>query len=1267
MVPPANLQEFKGLGQEPRDKTRILLIDDQPVTFKLIARMLEDTPDLELHYCQNPLEALAVTKQLDPSVVLMDMVMPEIDGMELLRQFRSPTGQRRVPIIMLTVQDMPHLKAACFEMGANDYLIKLPEATEMRARLRHHGLIYESRQRHRMLEAALRASEEKYRKLFNHAQDAILITDAASGAIANANSAAARMMGRSTEQLEQMRITDLFPPEHAEEYAALFVNRAHQSGLFNREFNIVLPEGGTTPVEVSSADFVVGGRPMVQGMFRDVTERKQAQRNLHRALTRLSESESQLQGVLDNAGTVIFLSDLDGRFLLINRQFETLFQITREWARGRACDEVMSPEAARHFSHLQQEVGRLDGHVEKEISLHLTDGPHTWVAVGFPLRDADGQMVAIGAILTDITRRKRAEQELRDHRDKLDILVRERTNELERANAGLRSNQQALTRQASIVAASRDLMFLMDDGFILQAVNDALLDYLNLPRQQVEGASVLTLLPEPSVKLAHRKLSACLKGKTVDLAVDGGRLGLGRCWLEVALTPFRPEGQRIAGVVGVLRDATERRRIARELTESRQRLQAILDHAPTLITLKDPEGRYQLVNHAFERLLQTRDRHLAGRDDHALFAPDVAERIQSADRAALAGDDGASLSEESLPGPFGDHDFLVSRFPLHDAEGRVVALGSIAADISDRRHTLQQLQLAASVFETAAEGILITDRTGCIQDVNPAYSNITGYARQEVLGKNPRISKSGRHDEAFYAEMWRRLIDEGRWSGEIWDRRKNGELYPKWLSISAVRDDEGVISHYVGIFSDISDIKATEQELEHLAYFDPLTTLPNRILFKNRLTHEFTAAKRHGARVALLFLDLDRFKKVNDSLGHTAGDTLLVEAAQRINSCVREVDTVARMGGDEFTAILTDIRRNEDAATVARDIIARLREPFVINEQNVYVGASVGISIYPDNGIDFDTLTKNADAAMYRAKERGRGAYAFFTEEMQEQAREALSLEDHLRQGFANGEFTLRYQPIIDLQSGDLMAVEALLRWQSPDHDELVLPEEFLPLCEETGLIAPLGAWALREACEQALQWRRQGAPALRVAVNLSARQFQERGFAGLVEETLYELDLPAEALLLEVAENVVMRNQKGANETFERLRGLGVGLALDDFGAGYTSLDFIKRLPVSMLKLHQRFIDGLPGDKADAAIVELVAGLARNLDLTLVAEGVEQAEQAEFLRKAGAQSAQGFHLCRPMPPLEFLPLLRRVTEELDGDWRQLAALSVAADATVDA
>ncbi|MET0072570.1 MAG: EAL domain-containing protein [Candidatus Thiodiazotropha sp.] len=550
----------------------------------------------------------------------------------------------------------------------------------------------------------------------------------------------------------------------------------------------------------------------------------------------------------------------------------------------------------------------------------------------------------------------------------------------------------------------------------------------------------------------------------------------------------------------------------------------------------------------------------------------------------------------------------------------------------------EKLRLAERAFQNTAEGITVTDENGDIVSTNPAFEAITGYTNEEVMGQNPRLLKSGHHEPSFYRDMWDTLLKAGHWRGEIWNRRKNGDVYPEWLTISAVKDNRGDTTHYVGVFTDITQIKEAQDQINFLAHHDALTQLPNRALFRERFDHALMHARRESNSIALLFLDLDRFKTVNDTLGHPTGDQVLLEVSRRMSNIIRSSDTIARLGGDEFVLLLEEQTSAQHAAVVARKLIDLFSTPMNIGEHELVVTASIGITLYPNDGDDPDLLIRHADRAMYEAKQQGRNTYRFFTQALTEGALERLMMENELRRAISRDELILHYQPIVDINTRQLRGVEALVRWQHPKQG-LIAPGRFIELAEEIGIIGDIGKWVLHTACAQLARWDWDEFRVPRISVNLSVQQIDQT-LVMQVSEELQKSALAPERLELEVTESMLMRNPELSRTVLGELKAIGVNFAIDDFGTGYSSLAYLKLLPLDRIKIDQSFVRDIGRDSNDEAIVRAIIALSNNLGLESVAEGVEYSNQVDFLQKAGSVLAQGYLYSHPVP-----------AEELYRDW----------------
>ena len=575
---------------------------------------------------------------------------------------------------------------------------------------------------------------------------------------------------------------------------------------------------------------------------------------------------------------------------------------------------------------------------------------------------------------------------------------------------------------------------------------------------------------------------------------------------------------------------------------------------------------------------------------------------------------------------------IVAVVAMYQQRGKFIESSNLVEQL---HQTKQELQISAAAFQ-AQEGIMITDSQSKILRVNQAFSEITGYAAEEIVGLTPKILQSGRHNETFYAEMWKQILSEGTWSGEIWDRRKNGEVYPKWLTITAIKDQDGVTTHYVSSQSDITERKASEEMIHHLAFYDSLTRLPNRRLLMERLNQALSSSVRNGRNGALLFIDLDNFKTLNDLMGHNIGDMLLMQVAERVSSAVRDCDTVARMGGDEFVVMLLDLHENmTEAATQAKQIgkkiLDNINGEYSLNGHAHNCGASIGIALFNENTRSSNELIKQADIAMYQAKKSGRNSVRFFDPEMQETIKQRASLEKELIEAIAHDQLYLCYQALVSTE-GEVAGVEALVRWRHPERG-VVPPDEFIPLAEETNLILPLGNWVLRTACAQLASWAtRPEMQHLTIAVNVSAREFKQDEFASHVTEILEQTGAPPERLKLELTESMLVADGEITIAKMSAIKALGVGFSLDDFGTGYSSLSYLSRMPVDILKIDRSFVSLIETDDSAVVICAATINLAHQLNMKVVAEGVENYAQSYFL--SGVHKSdylQGYLFSKPL------------------------------------
>ncbi|CAG0123823.1 putative signaling protein [Rhodocyclaceae bacterium] len=560
-------------------------------------------------------------------------------------------------------------------------------------------------------------------------------------------------------------------------------------------------------------------------------------------------------------------------------------------------------------------------------------------------------------------------------------------------------------------------------------------------------------------------------------------------------------------------------------------------------------------------------------------------------------------------------------------------------EIADHKVAKAEVLLAQTVYQSMTQGVMVTDSKRNIISVNPAFIKITGFGSAEVIGRKPGFNRSGYHDAAFYSEMWQAISEDGHWEGEIWDRRKDGESFPQWLAISVVRDEQGAVLHYIGVFSDITEQKKSQEKIHYQANYDELTHLPNRRLFYDRMEQDIRKAHRDSTQIALLFIDLDNFKEINDTLGHEQGDQLLRETAQRLRACVRETDTVARLGGDEFTVILPDVQTSSEVEGVAQKIIQSLILPFTLGDNKGYVSASVGITIYPLDGDNYKTLLKNADQAMYEAKRLGKNRFSYFTSAMQQASQERMLLSNELRMAVQQGQFEMYFQPVHDFSTGEVVKAEALIRWRHPQRG-LVGPATFITLAEEVGLIGEIGEFAFASSVQQLQAWMEKVPYPMTVAINLSPRQISgQANFEGWID-TMRATGMATDLVTLEITEGSLLEENLSVQRKLRRLREAGFKIAIDDFGTGYSSLSYLKKFDIDFLKIDQSFIRDLATDPNDRALVEAIIVMAHKLGIEVIAEGCETAAQHNVLVQAGCDFIQGYFYARPMPSQDFIRYL---------------------------
>ena len=681
-----------------------------------------------------------------------------------------------------------------------------------------------------------------------------------------------------------------------------------------------------------------------------------------------------------------------------------------------------------------------------------------------------------------------------------------------------------------------------------------------------------------------------------------------------------------------IRYAMERSRVGRELRASEARFRAVFTNAGVGVALINPQGGIVEANRTFSGMLGQGEGELKSMNVASVTLPEDVQRC-------------TAMMTELVEGKRDNYQ-MQNRFVAKDerivwakqnvtamrdgATGALQYVIAVIEDVTERKRLEDHMRLAATVFENTGEGLFITDADRRIIHVNRAFTDITGFEAEDVLSRNPKVLGSGRHGPDFFAHMWHALETTGRWQGEIWDRRKSGEMFAGWQNIAAVRGAEGETTNFVAVISDITTRKQMEERLSYAANHDPLTRLPNRTLFQERLTRALARSHRNNNSTALLFIDLDLFKQVNDTLGHLAGDLLLQQVAERLSNSVRQGDTVARLAGDEFTVILEEVQAPSDAAIVAHKILHVMAEPFDLTGQIANISSSIGVAIYPMDAGTPEALIQLADASMYRAKHLGRNGCQFHSESVNIQAFERLEMEEALGRALDHNEITLHYQPIFSTQTGQMVAVESLLRWNHPDVG-MIVPAQFLTLAEETGLVLPIGRWAMETACRQMREWHEMGFRDLELGFNLSIRELREPDIAKSIADALELTGLSPKMLTLEVPEDSITEKGSETGGLFPHLSALGIHLLVDEFGAGYSSFTILRRLPAYSLKIGQNLVRGVTSGNEDSEIVTAIISLARGLHMPVAASGIETEEQFNLLRNFGCDRVQGFLFARPM------------------------------------
>lgn len=952
-----------------------------------------------------------------------------------------------------------------------------------------------------------------------------------------------------------------------------------------------------------------------EALKEDITKRQQVE-------IALRESHQKMYSLLNSMAEGAYGVDTEGRCEFVNRSF------LRILGYGNADEIIGQPiHALIHHSHpdgspYPAAECRMYAAYRRNQDIHVVDEVF-WRkdGVAIPVEYWAQPIISDGAVtgaittFVDITARKKAEE----------------------------TAQMASQYARSLIEASLDPLVTISAEGKITDVNTATERVTGIGRDNLIGSDFADYFTDPGqARAGYQKVFS--QGFVTDypLAI---RHASGRVTdVLYNATVYRDTQGKVLGVFAAARDITERQRMEARLADSESRLRTIIENEPECIKVINAEGRLVQMNPAGLKMLEAdSEAQVVGRPVFDMVAPEYRAAYAELHQRVIAGNT-VHMEYEAIGLKGGRRWLETHAVPMQEADGKVAHL-AVTRDISERKQAEHQLRIAATVFE-AQEGMMVTDANNDILSVNQAFTDMTGYSVDEVVGRNPGLLRSGQHTREFYATMWASITNTGTWEGEIWNRRKNGEIYPELLTITAVKDPNGNVTHYVATHTDITQRKAAAEEIERLAFYDPLTRLPNRRLLLDRLKPALAASQRNGRRGALLFIDLDKFKTLNDTLGHDMGDLLLQQVAARLVACVRENDTVARLGGDEFVVMLQDLSEQpleaaKQAESTGNKIRAILNQPYQLASHDYVSTPSIGAVLFSGQERTVDELLKNADIAMYQAKTSGRNALRFFDPQMQDAIAARFALENDLRKAVAGQQFELHYQLQVD-SAYRASGAEALVRWLHPRRG-LLTPAEFIPLAEETGLILPLGQWVLETACAQLRAWQRSPlAHGLVLSFNVSARQFFQANFAAQVRAAIAAHGIDPGLLKLELTEGVLVKDIEDTITIMKALGEIGVQLSLDNFGTGYSSLKYIKRLPLQQLKIDQSFVHDIADNSGDRAIVRIIIAMAESLNLNVIAEGVESEQQRQFLLDNGCTHYQGHLFSKPVPIAQFEALLKQ-------------------------
>ena len=946
----------------------------------------------------------------------------------------------------------------------------------------------------------------------------------------------------------------------------------------------------------------------VLGIYDDISEQREAR-------TQLKEKEHYQRALLDNFPFLVWLKDTQSRFLSVNEPFaKSCGLASADELIGKTDLDIWPEDLAKAYRKDDREV--LDSgskkNVEEEVSV---DGVRRWFETyKAPVRDDEGRILGTVGFARDVTERKEMEQELCD--------------------------KEFLLKEAQQIAHLGN--WELDASTMRAKWSDEIFHMLGRDRTEEPGPDFLKKILHPDDRdgvIASLK-NAVTEGTKHHMQYRILRPDGEIRWMECEAIQKLDRDNRLQLLRGVIQDITQKKEYELRLRESEEHYRALFDQMPSAVAVFSVFNRgedfiFQGFNHSAERIEGIHRDQVLGRRVTEVFPGALSSGVFDSLRKVYASGETEYNPAYCYQNPRGHGSWRESWiYKLSDE-----LIVAVYKDITERKQIESKLRTLSQAIEQSPVSVVITDPDGLIEYVNSTFESVTGYSFDEVKGENPRLLKSDNTPIGVYPKMWQAITSGQSWQGEFQNRKKSGELFWEYAHIAPVVNDQNIIEHYVGVKEDITERKRNEQQILHQAHFDSLTDLPNRFLSMDRLSQLLNEAKRSKEKIGVLFIDLDDFKKINDSLGHEAGDKLLIEAARRLLTSVRSGDTVGRLSGDEFIVLLSGLAQPADAQIIAEKLLENFRRVFHIDGRELIITASIGIAIYPDDSDTTSGLLRNADSAMYHSKESGRNTFSFFTQTMNQEVSKRLALEEQIHGALERGEFSVHFQPVVEVGTGRIIGAEALLRWHNPALGQ-VPPDEFIPVAEQTGLIIKLGEYVLGEALAQTTHWHRTYDSQLRIAVNISPRQFLKPGLFEDIERLLRDSDFPAQQLELEITEGVLMSGHTYVDETLERITNLGIHIAMDDFGTGYSSLSYLRSYPFHILKVDQSFIRDIGIDQADRELISAAISMAHGLQLRVIAEGVETAKQLDFLKAQSCDYAQGYYFSKPLTAEQFSQLL---------------------------